>query len=384
MQKLSAVVPMLVVGVSGCSAALPAFEPALHPASHEIATSNDGGAFTSGGCVLSGVARQVAGRARVRGGIEMVPSRTRLALGFTTSPHEAVTLDLDPGSASVVRRTERHSSEVIDHATVMLSADQHVDAVIDEECSAPQLSGARTVHGPSPFIVGLSRGWLSWATCNGMSPVSLWGISKEENAISDLQGVARANDGFVIVLRRENALFMGELDADKKAMGPLRKIAEAGWLRSPALAESGGNVLVSWAERPDANANLRLAAVSIPVGQAPRPLHLEIPTRTGMDASSPALAAIDNGRFLLVWTEGSSSSSEVRALTLDVEGHAFGEALSVSPQMNGGWGRAAVSSDGRGAIAFLASNELGFELAVAPVVCPVTHASADTVVASRE
>jgi len=143
-------------------------------------------------------------------------------------------------------------------------------------------------------------------------------------------------------------------------------------------------VLVSWAERPDVNASLRLRAMSAPVGQAPRPIRLEIPTRGGTDASSPALAAIDDGHFLLVWTEGSPSSNEVRALTLNAEGQTFGPAFSVSSRMNAGWGRPAVSADGRGAIAFLASNEQGFELVVAPVACPITRANQATVVASRK
>src|SRR5258708_7900510 len=109
MKKLSVVVPLLVVGVSGCSAALPAYEPARHPASSEGGALNVVGAFGSGACVLTGEAHPVANRARVRGGIEMVLSPSHLALGFTTGPHEAVTLDLDPASASVFRRTERHS-----------------------------------------------------------------------------------------------------------------------------------------------------------------------------------------------------------------------------------------------------------------------------------
>jgi hypothetical protein len=85
---------------------------------------------------------------------------------------------------------------------------------------------------------------------------------------------------------------------------------------------------------------------------------------------SPSLAVLPDQRFLLVWTEGLPSDHEVRALTLSVDGNAVGAPLNISDKgVNAGQGQAAVTTSGRGVVAFLESFGGGFRVAVTPIAC---------------
>ena len=86
---------------------------------------------------------------------------------------------------------------------------------------------------------------------------------------------------------------------------------------------------------------------------------------------SPSLASLGGGRFLLAWTEGPVSSHQVRAITMGADGSPSGAALTISASgVNAGQPAAAVGSDGRGAIAFLAARGKTLEVQAAPISCP--------------
>jgi hypothetical protein len=85
----------------------------------------------------------------------------------------------------------------------------------------------------------------------------------------------------------------------------------------------------------------------------------------------PGIAAVDSRRFLLVWTEGTSTAHQVRAITVDAGGAVIGTPKTVSSGVEGGWGRPAVTADGRGAVAFLTPTDAGFAIAATPIACPV-------------
>jgi len=62
----------------------------------------------------------------------------------------------------------------------------------------------------------------------------------------------------------------------------------------------------------------------------------------------------------------------VRALTLASDGTALGDPLTISAEgVNAGQAQAAVTADGHGVVAFLASNGAGFEVVANAVQCPL-------------
>ena len=83
---------------------------------------------------------------------------------------------------------------------------------------------------------------------------------------------------------------------------------------------------------------------------------------------SPDLTSLGGGRFLLLWTEG-TTTHQVRGAVLE-EG-AVTSAFAVSPDgVDAGQGQAAVIDDGRGVAAYLSSTSPGFyEAIAAPIKC---------------
>jgi hypothetical protein len=86
---------------------------------------------------------------------------------------------------------------------------------------------------------------------------------------------------------------------------------------------------------------------------------------------SPAVASLGGGRFLLAWTEGSSTHA-VRALTFAADGTPSSTPLEISGASdNAGQPAIALNDDGKGFVAYLASKgNKGFELHVTPISCP--------------
>jgi hypothetical protein len=87
---------------------------------------------------------------------------------------------------------------------------------------------------------------------------------------------------------------------------------------------------------------------------------------------APALTTLADGRFVIVWTEGTGARHGVRAQALDANEKSIGTALTVSADgVNAGQGMPALTLDGRGAIVFMATptGTMASVFAV-PVICP--------------
>ena len=96
---------------------------------------------------------------------------------------------------------------------------------------------------------------------------------------------------------------------------------------------------------------------------------------------SPSLASISGGGFLLSYTERTVYDSRVNAQAIDSIGAPIGAPLTISADKSGaGWGNGAVTTDGRGVVAFLAPSDSGFEVVATPIACRTT---AEMAVAAR-
>ncbi|HEX9297357.1 MAG TPA: hypothetical protein VF881_16055 [Polyangiaceae bacterium] len=73
---------------------------------------------------------------------------------------------------------------------------------------------------------------------------------------------------------------------------------------------------------------------------------------------------------------------QVRAVTLESHGRAVGPALRVSSGAESGWGRPAITADGRGAVVYLVPTGSGFAVAATPIECS-SSARANRLAATR-
>ena len=323
-------------------------------------------------CSLGGGPHVLAPKAMVPSGVEATANGGRLAIGFAVGPKEGMALEIEPGSLSVVGSAKAHVHDPIRRLIPAIGSSGRLSAVADSDHKGDRLQGARTIPGEPLFLAGASDGQLAWAPHAGDVAKVLWPL-QGDGAVEALRGVETSDKGYVLAFRQAGAIWLGALRADKTPKGMLERVSGLGpTVGSPTLASSGDGVLVAWADRASPSDPWAIRWLHWKPGVVPDEARSFVlpPGGLGEQAMSPGLSTLSGGRFLLVWTEGPVSSHQVRAQTISPSGAPLGAPMTISEDgVNAGQGQAAVTSDGKGVVVFLASNGTGFEVNAVPIVC---------------
>src|SRR5262249_36626165 len=127
----------------------------------------------------------------------------------------------------------------------------------------------------------------------------------------------------------------------------------------------------AWADRANTTDPWGIRLLAWHLGQpAPAARAFTLPGGgLGEHAMSPGIAAL-GGKFLLVWSEGGTGSPQARAQRLEAERSASGSPVRIwGGGVNAGKVQAAVLSDGRGVVAFLAGSGKNFDVRATPIQC---------------
>jgi hypothetical protein len=144
-----------------------------------------------------------------------------------------------------------------------------------------------------------------------------------------------------------------------------------GAVGKPASGWNGREVAVIFADRPEGASRYEIrighaAPGTLPAVTAVLPLPRGGP---GGDAFSPDIAGLDDGRWLLIWTEGASGSRAVRAQTLAPDFRPLGDPIALSPPA-GNFGQGVLGvAGGRVATVFLSKGSSSYELWGAVLQC---------------
>ncbi len=129
---------------------------------------------------------------------------------------------------------------------------------------------------------------------------------------------------------------------------------------------------MAWADRASPSEGWGLRWVRWKPGElAPVPTMFSVPPGgLGSQVMSPAIIGLAGGSFLFVWTEGPTSTHQVRAQIIGPAGTPIGEAITISPEgINAGQPQGVVLGEGQGVIAFLAAKGNGYEAVASPIKC---------------
>jgi hypothetical protein len=175
----------------------------------------------------------------------------------------------------------------------------------------------------------------------------------------------------VVVFRRAGAIWAGSFRGGQTT-SELARLSNGEYAGAPALDARVDEAVVAWAQRDTASSSwgIRWARWAPHAGQST--VHaLDLPPGgPGDRAMAPSLAALDDRRFLLAWTEAGHGKNEVRAQVIDAEDRPFGDALTVSsPGAVAGQEQIALTDTGRGAIAYLVARRGSFELRATGIDC---------------
>lgn len=317
-------------------------------------------------CRSVGAAKTLSPKAIVGAGVEAVALGRGVGVGFATGPKEGVALELDAQSLAVLATAKARGTDI--KRVTPIWDRTRLAAAADVDRAGDALAGTRTVAAANPFKIGVRAGQISWAPRSGGAATALWPYDGDT---LDAVRVVPDGAGFVVAFRKSGMIFHGLIGNGMKPLGGLQETRGLGpQVGSPAIATSGGALLLMWADRatPEQSWGIRMrraapsAALGAPEAFAPQ-------GGPGAPFIAPSVASLGGGRFFVVWTEGAGQSHQVRGLVVDENGQQ-GAPFAISPSgMNAGQAQVAFSSEGRGVAAFLASGARGFELAAIALTC---------------
>jgi hypothetical protein len=328
-----------------------------------------------GACAAVGSSRVLSTRAYLPPGLDVGATDSGFGVAFATGAEEALGLGLRVSrDGSALRVGERvrvrgRPGGRIGHVAVVDADDaEELDLRIDADDSRtvrPVASGGSA----GSFRMSVNGGWIQLIAPGPAGTRTLWpvpgsgsgsgrkaaagkGAAGKAPPSGELRVAAREEGGAIVALRVPSALWLGLVDAELRAEGPLVPLTRAGAVLgtpavTPALASAGG--AVAWAERPaGAREWIVMVATFARKGGAPGPVLR--PIAAGM---SPSLAALPGGDLLLAYAVGGPGAHQVVVRRLSQELELRGDALVVSPEaINSGQPTAAVAADGRALVAF--------------------------------
>jgi hypothetical protein len=370
MKLVSIAAATIALLTSACSATEHALASGAKPANSSLPVMV--------GCGVTGQPRIIATRARVQSGVEAASFDSRLAVGYTVDSTHGVAVDLDLASLRPTARTEQLSHVPIQHVAPVVSSGA-LGCAADAPCASHAVKDARTVIASTPFVIGTAAEKLVWADDPTDEPRELWSIG--DAPIDLLRGVSLGADrGYAIAFRQNRKISLGALSHDKSVRGALVSVDAPSVSGELALAASDGVVMVAWADSFGAAERLGVQWARWVPGQAPTTPQTFEKELDG-EILSPSLAAIHGGGFLLSYTQRSVYDSRVEAQAIDPLGAPMGAQLTISADRAGaGWGTGAITTDGRGAVAFLAPAGNVFEVVATPIACRI---KGDFAVAAR-
>ena len=299
--------------------------------------------------------------------IELAQSSGRLAVGYAESMTEprGMLIDLETGESEQVHAPEAAEDSDLSRAVPVVQGGEVGFATSLAEDDP--VRAAVHVAAASPFVIGFTGSHMVKFAERGAEPIDLWALDPPNKSADALRASVVGDNGVAVAYRYDGQVYYGALEVGGGVIHPAGVIAGSGGkVGKPSVANNGHEVSVVFADKPpaaDARIELRWAR-----GKFGEPLRdavvVELPQGgPGGDAIAPAIAALPNHRWLLMWTEGRRPGPyTLRAQTYDRKYRPIGEALRVSPG-TGSFGQGSVGVVGEdAAVLFLLATSQGYEI----------------------
>jgi hypothetical protein len=295
------------------------------------------------GCTVRTAARRV--RRSVHRFVPSMLGTTNdgVAIAFASDESTAIGIVIDPTTLAAQDKQPQLGRPVL--STVVLPSGEF--AVVRDDF--PMVS-ATAVAAPTPFVLGQLERHVARAHLERPRPVLEW---RNVGTITPPSVASVGSTGYVVTFRAGGAtgkVLFGRLDENGKAAGKLDTVTrEDALVGTPTVAASATGALIAFAARPDDQAKWSLALARVAPNEAPSAaVRFEVPAGgPGGNVMSPAIAALESGRWLLQWTEGETGAYRVRTGLYATDLTPIGEPVTVSPEgLNAGQGSALATRDG--------------------------------------
>jgi hypothetical protein len=291
---------------------------------------------------------------------ELLPTAAgKIAIGYAKNSKDAIGIEVTPSSGQMNKAFVEKASGDIER--VMPTGTDKGFFVAMADAKGP-LRSIIQVPASTPFFVGMTESGLATADAPDAAPALLWPIASNLEAT---RVIVADDKGSVLTFRREGAIWGGFIGPDRKPVGEIVKIqGGGGQVGKPFSGWNGRELAITFAERTNDESPWKIRMGHSPPGAIPTATEIiELPAGgPGGDANAPGITGLPDGRWLLIWTEGSAGSKAVRAQTLGPDFAPVGDPIALSPPA-GNFGQGVLSVAGGYVTAvFLSKGKSNYEL----------------------
>jgi hypothetical protein len=357
-------------------AVAPSLDPVIAPRAATAAALPVAGspAAPLSACRLTREATRLALRASKDVPLELASglSGNRAWLGYAVDAASARGVEIDVEASTATSVFAARANKLRGVVPVILRG--KASFAVNADGKRDKLQAWRTVASDPPHVIGWSEHALAVARRPSDAARALWPLDGDTppDAIRSIS----AGDHEVVAFRRQGGIWMGLLGKDQTPEGSVTRVAGAGSapgspIGSPTLASNGRAIAVAFADRASSAEPWSLRVGSAALGTLPTQTSaVRVPEGgPGGAALAPALAGRADGRWLMVWTEGSGGRHDVRGQTFAADFSPLGAPFGVAhADDNAGQGALALSAE-RGFVAYLRLTDQGYEIWGAGLDC---------------
>lgn len=290
------------------------------------------------------------------------------ALGYARGETEAAGIEINVESGEVHERFSNETEDPIERVTPSPGGSGFL---VTTEADGGAIRPIVYVPDAPPFVIGLGGSSVTLANDQNGPATPLWPMQGEGEP-----GAARAqlagDQGYAVIFRRGDAIWGGWIGRDRRPSGALTQVTGSGGaVGKPMSGWNGREIAVVFADRPSDDARYEIRVGRAPAGSIPTSTTV-IPLPKGGpggDAFAPGIAGLADGRWVLVWTEGSPGNRAIRAQTLAPDLKPLGDPIALSPPAgNFGQGVPGVAA-GYVTVVFLSQGKVSYELWGAMLQC---------------
>jgi hypothetical protein len=320
-----------------------------------------------GPCTLSGEPKQFAPKASKDVPIEVRinASRAEVGVGFASDARTASGLVLDLRTLEIRDRFRASANRI--GRVVPVASEQGFSFQVHAATRAGQDDNTLTVTTRPTRVVSWKKDELAVAGTQGAGAAS-WKLEGKPAAVRTL---AVADKGAAIAFRLEETIELAWIDQNGQPAGELSAVQSPGSrLGAPSLAWNGAELLVAFAAREsdDSPWSIRVARAAFGLAVSNNRVWTVPEGGPGGPVIAPSVTNVDQGGWLMLWTEGKQGQREVRMQTCNKDLEPVGEARTVSGHGNAGQGVGAVTA-GKGLVTYLVGSQ-SHELWGAGIECP--------------
>ena len=278
-------------------------------------------------CLLARSARRIYGAAdRSIPPVLLSLPNDRVAVGLAANPTTAVGLTIESETLSIKQEMLETDEPSLIGVVPLYAKELHF--AVDRE-----VADVRQIHTISAELaVGMTDD--GFVRRRGAAIDVVWPGGGDQPTTAPRTATVPGR-GHVVTFRRGGqggAVLAGWLKPDGSRASPLQEIAGEGYSGTPSVAVGSKDALITFASRPDSDAKWGVALAAAPVGDLPRrSLPFVIPPGgPGVETIAPSATGLDDGRWLLQWTEGATGNRQVRVQTLAPDLSPIGDAITLS------------------------------------------------------